>query len=243
MENQTADEEKIVKGPIANIAFDENGNLTKAGEGFAKKIILQKMIYMLKIIMFMQKIVVKGKSISELLKENVPSIFKKLQGAHFMRWGYNDEKFSRPIRWIVSILDDQEVKVKIIDKESSNVSRGHRFSEQNIVVDNPNNYKELLRKAYVIVDQDERKQIIVNKAKEAASTLGAEPYYTDDLLEEVTFITEYPVPAICEFDPRYLDIPEEVTVTVMAVHQRYFALYKRRQTNQQIYYNDKLHRG
>ena len=83
-----------------------------------------------------------------------------------------------------------------------------------------------MRNACVIVDQDERKQIIVQKAKEEAAKLGATPYYTDDLLEEVTFITEYPVPAICEFDPVFLSIPEEVTVTVMAVHQRYFALYK-----------------
>jgi glycyl-tRNA synthetase beta chain len=83
-----------------------------------------------------------------------------------------------------------------------------------------------MRKAHVIVDQNERKELIVQKAKEVATKIGATPYYTDDLLEEVTFITEYPVPALCEFDPRYLDIPEEVTVTVMAVHQRYFALYK-----------------
>lgn len=83
-----------------------------------------------------------------------------------------------------------------------------------------------MRKVYVIADQNERKQIIVEKAREEAAKLGAVPYYTDDLLEEVTFITEYPVPAVCEFDPRYLDIPEEVTVTVMAVHQRYFALHK-----------------
>ena len=226
LENQTADEEKIIKGPIASVAFDENGNLTKAGDGFARKNNLTKDNLFVQDNYVHAKIVVKGKSISELLKENVPSIFKKLQGAHFMRWGYNDEKFSRPIKWIVSILDNEEVKIKIIDKESSNITRGHRFSEQNIVINNPNEYVEKLRKAHVIVNQDERKEIIVQKAKDAALTLGAEPYYTDDLLEEVTFITEYPVPAICEFDPRYLDIPEEVTVTVMAVHQRYFALYK-----------------
>ncbi len=83
-----------------------------------------------------------------------------------------------------------------------------------------------MRNACVIVDQEERKQLIIEKAKEAAAKLGAEPYYTDDLLDEVTFITEYPVPAVCEFDPVYLEIPEEVTVTVMAVHQRYFALRK-----------------
>ena len=226
LENKTEDEEKIVKGPIAKVAFDEAGNLTKAGEGFARKNNLSKEDLYIEDNYVHAKIVIKGKPIAELLQENVPSIFMKLQGSHFMRWGYNDEKFSRPIKWIVSILDGNEVKIKIIDKESSNHSRGHRFSTQDILIKHPDNYVEEMKKAHVIVDQAERKQIIVEKAKEEAAKLGAVPYYTDDLLEEVTFITEYPAPAVCEFDPVYLDIPEEVTVTVMAVHQRYFALHK-----------------
>lgn len=226
LENKTEDEEKIVKGPIAKVAFDEAGNLTKAGEGFARKNNLSKEDLYIEDNYVHAKIVIKGKPIAELLQENVPSIFMKLQGSHFMRWGYNDEKFSRPIKWIVSILDGNEVKIKIIDKESSNHSRGHRFSTQDILIKHPDNYVEEMKKAHVIVDQAERKQIIVEKAKEEAAKLGAVPYYTDDLLEEVTFITEYPVPTVCEFDPVYLDIPEEVTVTVMAVHQRYFALHK-----------------
>lgn len=226
LENKTEDEEKIVKGPIAKVAFDEAGTLTKAGEGFARKNNLSKEDLYVEDNYVHAKIVIKGKPIAELLQENVPSIFMKLQGSHFMRWGYNDEKFSRPIKWIVSILDENEVKIKIIDKESSNHSRGHRFSTQDILIKHPDNYVEEMKKAHVIVDQAERKQIIVEKAKEEAAKLGAVPYYTDDLLEEVTFITEYPVPAVCEFDPVYLDIPEEVTVTVMAVHQRYFALHK-----------------
>lgn len=226
LENKTEDEEKIVKGPIAKVAFDEAGNLTKAGEGFARKNNLSKEDLYIEDNYVHAKIVIKGKPIAELLQENVPSIFMNLQGSHFMRWGYNDEKFSRPIKWIVSILDGNEVKIKIIDKESSNHSRGHRFSTQDILIKHPDNYVEEMKKAHVIVDQAERKQIIVEKAKEEAAKLGAVPYYTDDLLEEVTFITEYPVPAVCEFDPVYLDIPEEVTVTVMAVHQRYFALHR-----------------
>lgn len=226
LEDKTEDEEKIVKGPIAKVAFDEAGNLTKAGEGFARKNNLSKEDLYIEDNYVHAKIVIKGKPIAELLQENVPSIFMKLQGSHFMRWGYNDEKFSRPIKWIVSILDGNEVKIKIIDKESSNHSRGHRFSTQDILIKHPDDYVEEMKKAHVIVDQAERKQIIVEKAKEEAAKLGAVPYYTDDLLEEVTFITEYPVPAVCEFDPVYLDIPEEVTVTVMAVHQRYFALHK-----------------
>lgn len=223
---KSSDEEKIVKGPIAKVAYDEKGNLTKAGEGFARKNGVSADELYIENDYVHAKIIVKGKSIKELLQENVPSIVMKLQGSHFMRWGYNDEKFSRPIRWIVSILDNEEVKIKIIDRESSNISRGHRFAEQNIVISNPDNYVQIMKDNYVIVDQNERRQLIIDKAKEEAEKLGAIPYYTDDLLEEVTFITEYPVPAVCEFDPKYLDIPEEVTVTVMAVHQRYFALHK-----------------
>ena len=226
LETKTADEEKLIKGPIKTVAYDESGNLTKAGEGFLRKNNLSKEDLFVQDNYLHAKIILKGKSIAELLKENVPAIFMKLQGSHFMRWGYNDEKFSRPIKWIVSILDNEEVKIKIIDKESSIYSRGHRFSEQKVLIDNPKNYLDIMKKVYVIADQNERRQIIIDKAKETAASVGAEPYYTDDLLEEVTFITEYPVPALCEFDPRYLDIPEEVTVTVMAVHQRYFALYK-----------------
>ncbi len=223
---KSSDEEKIVKGPIAKVAYDENGNITKAGEGFARKNGINPEDLYIENDYVHAKIVVKGKSIKELLQENVPSIVMKLQGSHFMRWGYNDEKFSRPIRWIVSILDKEEVKIKIIDKESSNVSRGHRFAQQNVIIGNPDDYVEIMRNCCVIVDQNERRQLIIDKAKEEADKLGAVPYYTDDLLEEVTFITEYPVPAVCEFDPKYLEIPEEVTVTVMAVHQRYFALHK-----------------
>lgn len=226
LEKESKDEIKVVKGPVKRVAYDEAGNLTKAGEGFCKKNGIAPEDLYIEDDYIHAKIVIKGKSIVELLKDNVPKIILKLQGSHFMRWSDNEEKFSRPIRWIVSILDNEEVKIKIIDKESSNISRGHRFSQQSIVINNPDNYIELMRKACVIVDQEERRQLIIERANEEAAKLGAKPYYTDDLLEEVTFITEYPVPALCEFNPDYLRLPEELIVTVMAVHQRYFALYK-----------------
>lgn len=226
LEKESKDEVKVVKGPIKKVAYDENGNLSKAGEGFCKKNGLNSEDLYIEDDYIHAKIIIKGKSIIDLLKENVPSIVLKLQGSHFMRWADNEEKFSRPIRWIVSILDREEVKIKIIDKESSNVTRGHRFAQQNVYINNPDDYVEVMRNCCVIVDQDERKQRIIERAKEEAEKLGAEPYYTDDLLEEVTFITEYPVPAVCEFNPDYLRLPEELVVTVMAVHQRYFALYK-----------------
>ena len=226
LEAKSPDEEKIVKGPIKKVAYDENGNLTRAGEGFMNKNGLKPEDLYIENDYVHAKIIVKGQSIVELLQQNVPSIVMKLQGSHFMRWAYNEEKFSRPIRWIVSILDKEEVKIKIIDKESSIYSRGHRFAQQNVMIGTPDDYIEVMRNACVIVDQNERRQLIVAKAKAEADKLGATVRYSDDLLDEVTFITEYPVPAVCEFDPQYLQIPEEVTVTVMAVHQRYFALYK-----------------
>lgn len=226
LSSKSPDEEKIVKGPIKKVAYDENGNLTRAGEGFLNKNGLKPEDIYIENDYVHAKITIKGKSIVELLKENVPSIVMKLQGSHFMRWGYNDEKFSRPIRWIVSVLDRDEVKIKIIDKESSIYSRGHRFAQQKVMIGHPDDYVETMRNACVIVDQNERKQIIIEKAQKEAEKLGATVRYSDDLLDEVTYITEYPVAVVCEFDPKYLQIPEEVTVTVMAVHQRYFALYK-----------------
>lgn len=226
LEKSSPDEVKIVKGPVKRVAYDESGNLSKAGLGFANKNGVSPEDLYIEDDYLHAKILIKGKSIIELLQQNVPALVLKLQGSHFMRWADNDQKFSRPIRWIVSILDKDEVKIKIIDKESSNISRGHRFAQQSVIIGHPDDYVELMRNCCVIVDQNERRQRIIEKAKEEAEKFGAEPYYTDDLLDEVTFITEYPVPAVCDFSEEYLKLPEELVVTVMAVHQRYFALYK-----------------
>lgn len=219
------DVEKVVKGPIAKVAFDENNNLTKAGEGFANKNGVSADELYVEDNYVYAKISIKGKNTKDLLQENVPVIFSKLQGPHFMRWGSNDVKFSRPIRWVLSILDNEEVKIKIIDKESSNITNGHRFSKQNIVINNPDEYVSKLREANVIVDPDERKQRILELTKIEADKINAVTKISDDLLEEVTFICEWPVAVTCNFDEAFLTIPQEVAVTVMETHQRYFALY------------------
>lgn len=221
------DVEKVVKGPIAKVAFDENGNLSKAGEGFANKNSVSKNDLYVEDNYVFAKISIKGKNTKDLLQENVPVIFSKLQGPHFMRWGTNDVKFSRPIRWVLSILDGEEVKIRIIDKDSSNITNGHRFSAQNIVINNPDEYIDKLRDAKVIVDPEERKNKILELTKIEADKLNAVTKISDDLLEEVTFIVEYPVAVTCDFDTAYLTIPQEVAVTVMETHQRYFALYEK----------------
>ena len=225
-----ADVEKTLKGPIKKVAYDEQGNLSQAGKGFLAKIgVAEKDAYIENDYLH-AKVFNKGKLTSELLTENVPQIVLKLQGPYFMRWAAFDEKFSRPIRWIVSILDKEEVPVQIIDVKSSKFTRGHRFTDaangQNIEINSPDEYIEKLKKAHVFVDQNERKALIVDLTKKEADKLGATTKYDEDLLDEVTYLCEYPIPVVCDFKKEYLDIPEMVTVTVMASHQRYFALYK-----------------
>lgn len=222
-----ANEEKIIKGPPKKVAYDESGNLTQAGKGFLQKNQVDEKSAYLENDYLHAKVFVKGKLTSELIKENAAQIVLKIQGPHFMRWANFNEKFSRPIRWVVSILDNEEIPIEIVDVKSSRISRGHRFSKNlNVEIKNVDEYVEKLRAANVIVNQDERKKLIVELTKQTADKLGARAYYDEDLLDEVTYLCEYPVPVVCDFEEKYLDIPEKVTVTVMVKHQRYFALYK-----------------
>lgn len=220
------DSTKVFKGPIKKIAYDENGNLTKAGEGFANKNGINPNDLYVEDDYVMAKVETKGKSTKDVLVENIPNIILKLQGSHFMRWADHEEKFSRPIRWMVSIYNNEELKIKILDIESTKFSRGHRSYEKPIEINNPDEYKAKLKEGFVIVDQNERRAKIVELANSKASEIGATTRISDDLLEEVTNICEWPVPVICNFDEQYLDIPDEVTITVMESHQRYFALFK-----------------
>ena len=220
------DSEKVFKGPIKKIAYDENGNLSRAGEGFAKKNnINPKDLYVEGDYVY-AKVFNKGKSTKELLPEKIPNLILKLQGSHFMRWSTHDEKFSRPIRWIVSIYNNEELPVQILDIKSSRFSRGHRSYTEPVEIKNIDDYKDELRKAYVIVDQKERQEKIVELAKQESEKIGATTRISADLLEEVTYICEWPVAVVCNFDEEFLTIPDEVTITVMESHQRYFALFK-----------------
>ena len=225
-ETKQPDTVKTVKGPILNIAYDENGNLSKAGQGFAKKNGVDESALYKEDNYVWAKIEQKGKEIKDILQEHVEKIVLKMQGPYFMRWADLDVKFQRPIRWVVSLLNEEELKIKIADIESSRYSRGHRFKSDKVEIKNPDAYEQALYDSNVIVDSKKRKERIVESAKAEAKKIGAEVYFDDNLLEEVTNICEWPVPVICNFDEKYLSIPEKVTVTVMAVHQRYFPLYK-----------------
>lgn len=216
---------KTVKGPIVTIAYDKDGNLTPAANGFAKKNGVAPQDLFTQDNYVWAKIEEKGKSTKELLEQNVSHIISSLNGSHFMRWADFDVKFQRPIRWLVSLFNNEEAKISFLDVTSGRISRGHRFANMSVEVD-IDNYEEELYKAKVIADAEKRKAEIVKSATEAAKSIGAEIVFDEDLLDEVTYLTEWPVPVICDFDEKYLKVPDKVTVTVMAVHQRYFPLYK-----------------
>lgn len=226
MSDSQPDSEKIFKGPIKKIAYDENNNLTKAGEGFANKNGVNPEDLYLDGDYVYAKVFVKGKSTKQLLIDSIQSIILKLQGSHFMRWGSLDEKFSRPIRWVVSIYNNEELPIQILDIKSSKYTRGHRSFSDMIEITNIDDYKDILRNAYVIVDQNERQEKILDLAKEESLKIGSTTKISKDLLEEVTYICEWPVAVVCSFDEEFLTIPDEVTITVMESHQRYFALFK-----------------
>lgn len=222
--SRTQDVTKTVKGPLATIAF-KDGNPTPAGMGFAKKNGLSPEDLTVEDGYVVAKIEEKGKSIKDLLSGNVADILKTLNGSHFMRWGTHEHKFQRPVTTLVSLFNDEIVPVEFFVK-AGRISRGHRFADKKEIEVTVDGYENELLSVNVIADAEKRKAKIVETATEAAKSVGARIEFDDDLLDEVTYLTEWPVPVVCDFDEKYLKIPEKVTVTVMAVHQRYFPLYK-----------------
>lgn len=221
---------KEIKGPPARIAFDENGNLSQAGLGFAKKQGLSPEDLGKKIIdnteYLWAEVREEGKPTEEVLKTLVPELILKLQGSYFMRWGYQEIKFSRPIRWLVSMLDDREVKIKIGNVESSRETWGHRFSEpMKTQVQSPDTYLDDLYKVKVIADQAKRRDKVAEQIIKAAESKGGVAKIDPELLEEVTNLVEYPTPVVGMFDEKYLEVTQDVIVSVLAYHQRYFPVY------------------
>ncbi len=221
---------KEARGPILNIALNDKGEYTPAALGFAKKNnVSEKDLYQ-KDNYIWAKIEIKGKSTKEILCENIENIIFKLQGAHFMRWGNHEQKFSRPIENVVALYNNDILPLKVLDKTSTNKTLGHRFSKNKVVtITNAKTYIDDLKKANVIVDVEERKNTIVKSASDCAAKIDTVINFEnlDDLLEEVTYITEYPIPVLCDFDKKYLEIPDIVTTTVMSKHQRYFPLWQK----------------
>jgi len=223
-------EAKEIKGPPAKIAFNEFGDLTQAGLGFAKKLGLNPTDLEKKTIdntEYLFAVVKEADRPTELvLKDIIPELVLRLQGAYFMRWGDLEIKFSRPIRWLVSILDNKEVRIKIGNVESGRESWGHRFSRpMKTQIQSPDTYLDDLCKVKVIADPAKRRDKVMKQIIETARSKGGEAKIDPELLEEVTNLVEYPTSVVGMFNEKYLEVTQDVIVSVLAYHQRYFPVY------------------
>ena len=234
------------KGPKADSAFEE-GKPTKAAIGFAKSLNLN--INDLEVkdtkkgqFVFGRKIE-KGFSTKELISSIIPKSIKLLQGQRFMKWGSGNFKFSRPIRWILSLYNDEILNLSLKDIDSSlkigNVSRGHRLFKSDIKIEDSREYFQLLARNGVIVNRDERKSKIVNLIKNASDKLKLSPDLDNKLLDELTDLVESPNLVIGSFSNDYLTLPSEVLCTVMKSHQRYIPLFNKRKDINKLDINSK----
>ncbi|MEQ8975310.1 MAG: glycine--tRNA ligase subunit beta [Coleofasciculus sp. C1-SOL-03] len=231
---QQPDREEDVKGPPVKAAF-KDGKPTKAAEGFARKqgVSLDDLeIRETKkgeFVFVVKKII--GRSAIEILPEVIPQWIFGLEGKRFMCWGDGDLKFSRPIRWLVALLDDTVLPIELVNGSetinSDRTSRGHRILHpDSVTLTQAEDYVKSLESAFVIVERDRRKQIIKDQVQSAAQKLNGHTQLYEELWDEVTDLVEYPTAIVGQFDAEYLILPPEVVKTVMVTHQRYFPVFK-----------------
>ena len=229
--DKASDLEEEVKGPAKKIAVDEEGNFTKPALGFMKsKGLDPENVYFKQVgnaEYLFGKIKQSGKETAEILKNIIPTAIKNVTFPKAMRWGGKNMRFARPIRWMVALLNDNVLDVNLEGIKASNVTKGHRFlGEREFEVNSVEDYFEKLEKNYIILDQHKRKSMIKEQAIEVANSLGGEVELDDDLLEEITFLVEYPTAFYGEFEEDYVKLPKEVVTTPMKEHQRYFPVSK-----------------
>ncbi len=224
---QQDDKEVERRGPALQAAFDENGEPTKAAQGFAKSCGVEVtdldqmetdkgtwLVYSLK---------EKGKSVAELLPEIVSNALNKLPIPKRMRWGSGDAAFVRPVHWVVMLFGDQIIDAEILSIKSGNVTYGHRFHHPDaILVIDPSAYEKQLETVRVIADFDRRRDLISEQVNNLAEEIGGQAVLDPDLLDEVTGMVEWPVALSGDIDPTFLELPDEVLISTMASHQKYF---------------------
>ena len=229
--DKATDLEEEVKGPAKKIAVDADGNFTKPALGFMKsKGLDPENVYFKQLgnaEYLFGTIKQEGKHTSEVLKTIVPEAIKNVTFPKAMRWGGKNMRFARPIRWMVALLNNEVLDIDLEGIKSSNITRGHRFlGEKEFEVNSVEEYFEKLDKNFVVLDQHKRKEMIREQAVEVAKSLGGEVELDEDLLEEITFLVEYPTAFYGEFDEEYVKLPKEVVTTPMKEHQRYFPVLK-----------------
>lgn len=222
------DAEEQVTGPSVKVAF-KDGQPTPAAHAFSKKVNtavgkLQR-VTTPKGEYLAAKVVNKGRAASEILKESLPKELASIYWPKSMYWRARNERFVRPVRWLVALLDGEVVPLEFAGIRAGNVSHGHRTLGGRVELRRPGEYGNVLERAAVIANRAEREQRIRKALDGAAHTVRGARWREDaDLLATVTNLTEFPSVILGNFDTEFLELPEEVLVTVMRDHQKYFAL-------------------
>lgn len=218
------------KGPAAKIAFDADGNPTKAAIGFARgkgltpENLERREVKGVEYVFATKNI--PATPVADLLPDILAGFITAIKWPRSQRWAAYSEYFVRPVRWIVAMLDDVVLPVSFAGATSGNVTFGHRVLAPGAhTVDTAANLLDVVRAAYVIPTQSERERII----REGVAAIEAETGFTAELpaktLLEVVNLSEYPQPLVSTFDEEFLQVPEEIIVDAMLMHQRYFPLY------------------
>ncbi|MCQ4086138.1 glycine--tRNA ligase subunit beta [Saccharibacillus sp. JS10] len=215
-----------VKGPSRKIAQDANGDWSKAALGFARSQGVDASDFTFKELSGVEYIYatksLNGQEASALLPEGLKSIISSLTFPKNMRWGAYDFRFIRPIRWMVALFGEEIVPFEITDVETNRVSRGHRFLGSETSIAKASDYVENLRTQHVLVDVEEREALILKQIRDLAEANNWNIAIKEDLLEEVLFLVETPTALFGTFEESFLNIPQEVLITSMREHQRYF---------------------
>ncbi|WP_434678786.1 glycine--tRNA ligase subunit beta [Pseudomonas sp. R1-18] len=222
---QQPDRSINLDGPPRQAAFDADGNPTQAALGFAKKcgVDLSEIDQSGPKLRYSQNIV--GKPTATLLATIVEDSLNDLPIAKRMRWGARKEEFVRPTQWLVMLFGDQVVDCTILAQSAGRHSRGHRFHHpEDVRISSPASYLSDLRAANVLADFNERRQIISKRVEELATQQEGTAIVPPSLLDEVTGLVEWPVPLVCSFEERFLDVPQEALITTMQDNQKYFCL-------------------
>jgi len=225
LDTQQPDRSINVDGPPRQAAFDAEGNPTQAALGFAKKcgVELSEIDQSGAKLRFSQHI--PGKATVSLLPTIVEDSLNDLPIPKRMRWGARKEEFVRPTQWLVMLLGDEVVDCTLLAQQAGRVSRGHRFHHpEDVTISAPANYAEDLRKAYVLADFAERRELISKRTAELAQQQEGTAIVPPALLDEVTALVEWPVPLVCSFEERFLDVPQEALIITMQDNQKYFCL-------------------
>ena len=213
------------KGPSASIAYDADGNPTKAAIGFARGKGLDVTDLVVEDGYIYAETKTAGVPAKDIVTDMLPQLITGLNFPKSMHWGNLDAKFVRPVRWLVALLDEEVIPVEFATVKSGNVTRGHRFlGADEITIKNAASYVDTLKENFVMVDQDARRELISKQLHDIAASKNASIVWDDDLLEEINYLVEWPTALCGGFEESYLALPDAAIITPMKDHQRYFPL-------------------